>query len=97
MMARRLSHRVVAMGFFPPSSDSWHPTHSSHKFTRATASGESSLHELMVIRRQQLTSTTGLERPTTKIRPPFQQPETASDLPEAGLQRLQLNARRFAS
>ena len=39
MMARRLSHRVVAIGLFPPSSDSWHPTHSTHKFTRATAWG----------------------------------------------------------
>ena len=37
MVARRLSHRVVAIGLFPPSSDSWHPTHSTHKFTRATA------------------------------------------------------------
>ena len=44
MVARRLSHRVVAIGLFPPSSDSWHPTHSTHKFTRATASGESNLH-----------------------------------------------------
>ena len=40
MVARRLSHRVVAIGLFPPSSDSWHPTHSTHKFTRATAWGE---------------------------------------------------------
>ena len=40
MMARRLSHRVVAIGFLPPSSDSWHPTHSTHKFTRAPAWGE---------------------------------------------------------
>ena len=39
MVARRLSHRVVAIGHFPPSSDSWHPTHSTHKFTRATARG----------------------------------------------------------
>ena len=39
MVARRLSHRVVAIGHFPPSSDSWHPTHSTHKFTRATAWG----------------------------------------------------------
>ena len=39
MVARRLSHRVVAIGLFPPSSDSWHPTHSTHKFTRATAWG----------------------------------------------------------
>ena len=39
VMARRLSHRVVAIGFLPPSSDSWHPTHSTHKFTRATAWG----------------------------------------------------------
>ena len=44
MVARRLSHRVVAIGLFPPSSDSWHPTHSTHKFTRATASGESNFH-----------------------------------------------------
>ena len=35
MMARRLSHRVVAIGSFPPSSESWRPTHSTHKFTRA--------------------------------------------------------------
>ena len=40
MVARRLSHRVVAIGFLPPSSDSWHPTHSTHKFTRAPAWGE---------------------------------------------------------
>ena len=40
MVARRLSHRVVAIGHFPPSSDSWHPTHSTHKFTRAPAWGE---------------------------------------------------------
>ena len=44
MMALRLSHRGVAIGVFPPSSDSWHPTHSTHKFTRATASGESNFH-----------------------------------------------------
>ena len=48
MMARRLSHRVVAIGLFPPSSDSWHPTHSTHKFTRATASGESSFHRVVI-------------------------------------------------
>ena len=35
MVARRLSHRVVAIGFLPPSSESWRPTHSTHKFTRA--------------------------------------------------------------
>ena len=40
MLARRLSHRVVAIGFLPPSSDSWHPTHTTHKFTRAPAWGE---------------------------------------------------------
>ena len=40
MVARRLSHRVVAIGHFPPSSDSWYPPHSTHKFTRATALGE---------------------------------------------------------
>ena len=39
MVARRLSHRFVATGLFPPSSDSWLPTHSTHKFTRATAWG----------------------------------------------------------
>ena len=39
LMALRLSHRFVAIGLFPPSSDSWHPTHSTHKFTRATAWG----------------------------------------------------------
>ena len=48
MMARRLSHRVVAIGLFPPSSDSWHPTHSTHKFTRATASGESNFHRVVI-------------------------------------------------
>ena len=48
MMARRLSHRVVAIGLFPPSSDSWLPTHSTHKFTRATASGESSFHRVVI-------------------------------------------------
>ena len=45
MMARRLSHRVVAIGFFPPSSDSWHPTHTSHEFTRAPAWGEIDLDQ----------------------------------------------------
>ena len=39
MMARRLSHCFVAIGLFPPSSDSWRPTHTTHKFTRATALG----------------------------------------------------------
>ena len=39
LMALRLSHRFVAICLFPPSSDSWHPTHSIHKFTRATAWG----------------------------------------------------------
>ena len=48
MMARRLSHRVVAIGFLPPSSDSWHPAHSTHKFTRATASGESNFHRVVM-------------------------------------------------
>ena len=48
MMARRLSHRIVATGLFPPSSDSWHPTHSTHKFTRATASGESNFHRVVI-------------------------------------------------
>ena len=48
MMARRLSHRVVAIGLFPPSSDSWHPTHSTHKFTRATASGENNFHRVVI-------------------------------------------------
>ena len=38
-MARRLSHRVVAIGSFPPSSESWRPTHSTHKFTRANRVG----------------------------------------------------------
>ena len=47
MVARRLSHRVVAIGFFPPSSDSWHPTHTTHKFTRAPAWGKSHLDELV--------------------------------------------------
>ena len=46
MVARRLSHRVVAIGFLPPSSDSWHPTHTTHKFTRAPALGRSHLDEL---------------------------------------------------
>ena len=49
MMARRLSHRVVAIGLFPPSSDSWHPTHSTHKFTRATASGESNFQRICLL------------------------------------------------
>ena len=48
VVARRLSHRVVAIGLFPPSSDSWHPTHSTHKFTRATASGESNFHRAVI-------------------------------------------------
>ena len=47
MVARRLSHRVVAIGLCPPSSDSWHPTHSTHKFTRAPAWGESHLDQLV--------------------------------------------------
>ena len=48
MMARRLSHRGVAIGLVPPSSDSWHPTHSTHKFTRATALGESNFHRVVM-------------------------------------------------
>ena len=48
MMARRLSHRIVAIGLFPPSSDSWLPTHSTHKFTRATASGENNFHRVVI-------------------------------------------------
>ena len=48
MVARRLSHRVVAIGLFPPSSARWLPTHRTHKFTRATASGESSFHRVVI-------------------------------------------------
>ena len=39
MVARRLSHRVVAIGLLPPSSATWRPTQITHKFTRATALG----------------------------------------------------------
>ena len=46
LMALRLAHRFVGIGLFTPSSDSWHPTHSTHKFTRATAWGESNFHRV---------------------------------------------------
>ena len=48
MVARRLSHRFVAIGLFPPGSDSWLPTHSTHKSTRATASGENNFPRVVV-------------------------------------------------
>ncbi len=35
MVARRLSHRCVAIGLLPPSSESWRPTYSIRKFTGA--------------------------------------------------------------
>ena len=63
MVARRLSQRIVAISLFPPSSDSWHPTHSTHKFTRATASGESNFQRIVLGEDDQL-ATVGLVRTT---------------------------------
>ena len=83
MVARRLSHRVVAIGLFPPSSDSWHPTHSTHKFTRATASGESNFRRV-IIGYYDHSATVGLMRSTTDVRPAFQKPENMSSTTLSG-------------